>query len=1018
MDVQVDVVSLEMTTPGGDDVVQTARRSRVTIITPDAPMLQQHHATTATVDKRAQIRRDRRTTEHKPEYMSALRRTRLHLGSNEQVRQIILRVEQPLPLHTAGAREALCRRLPWLSSGRQDDEDAYHAACHRPVKLLTTDVSGGSWYCERIDPKKNGEPCHVVNEPSRQTCHLCGATRYCPNLRPFYSRLARLRSAVHKEIRIKSTRIVEVDGELEALEEALGMAQERLAELQRFVADSPAGPGGSAANADDAPESLRMLDIDITQSGSWQRTDVRTLVPDIIARQRRTHRLLAEIRGELSIVVQVLYETAAPIVQKVVRGHLLRCRFDSIRQAIIYKAETEAGTEIQRMIRSYLAKAETERRRLQRREAMRLRLQTIARHFLACKEYNRRHTAYVQKLRHDMALRIQRLARLWKARSVLGAMVVEKRRRIAQAEIRREAAAKDASAIRIQSIARIWLAMRVACQKRIELTLSSRLLHLLEKLKYDGNIHSMLSEINADYRYYDREMKRIVAREDQTASTFIAKVLKERRKEFDDAWRNFRNTNANTEGKKENKDTLDTEDNTLINRFHMYGPVPSESPPSDEHLARFVDPLGDGDQGPHEDWEFDRMEEMDLAGLSHTSSHRFSGTSILCDIPQLLDDSLARLINAVAIRSFVPQSMSKQTKPSSSSTDAFQYYLNLPPGLEKANIEAEAKSLAKPIIEQLHRMGFVFIADVMPRRNLLSLLESLSIATPPSSTFISCCDDIMTFLQRAHDANVSTRGSVRALVSEFIESRQGITMRVAQKSAVGEERDCKGQVSDDDESLPSGLFDETSLNIDQSTADDSDERENMDPSDNDSSAPVSPPAITRAQHDFEAELDGIVSVVIADTQHRLGKYKRESSQSSHNEVSSKICTTGGGKRSHFIGFKGGLFRQAKARRSNCSQSNRPRCSRSSTTDSSKCWAVPYIESVRQSHSKFNYRSQKTLLDSRIYVDGPFSLLVEKKENDSSTHMSSLFDGLPDEMQVTLKTMFEKKRNESVPSLHT
>ena len=105
--------------------------------------------------------------------------------------------------------------------------------------------------------------------------------------------------------------------------------------------------------------------------------------------------------------------------------------------------------------------------------------------------------------------------------------------------------------------------------------------------------------------------------------------------------------------------------------------------------SRFVDPLGDGDQGPHEDWEFDRMEEMDLAGLSHTSSHRFSGTSILCDIPQLLDDSLARLINAVAIRSFFPQSVSKQTEPSSSSTDAFQYYLNLPPGLEKANIEAE-----------------------------------------------------------------------------------------------------------------------------------------------------------------------------------------------------------------------------------------------------------------------------------------------------------------------------------------
>jgi len=56
------------------------------------------------------------------------------------------------------------------------------------------------------------------------------------------------------------------------------------------------------------------------------------------------------------------------------------------------------------------------------------------------------------------------------------------------------------------------------------------------------------------------------------------------------------------------------------------------------------------------------------------------------------------------------------------------------------------------------------------------------------------------------------------------------------------------------------------------------------------------------------------------------------------------------------------------------------------------------------------------LDSRTYVDGTFSLLVEKKENDPSTNMSSLLDGLPDVMKVALKTMFEKKRNESIPSL--
>jgi len=1020
-----------MTPSGASSVPAAAHQSRVTIVTPAAPLPRRRARkggttpATATQRRREQIRLDRRTTAHQPEYMRALRRTRLHLGSNERVREIILRVDEPLPLpplHAAPeAREALCRRLPWLRRGRQeddDDDDAYHAACHRPVRLLTTDVSGGSWYCEGIvDPRSRAAAaCRVVNDPSRQTCHRCGATRRCrPNLRPFYSRLARLRSAVHQDVRIKSTRIAELDDELDALGEALGLAKERLAQLRRFVADSPqqpraAGPGGigsGAVNADDAPESLKLLDIDITQSGSWQRADVRTLVPDIIARQRRTHRLMKEIRGELGVIVQVLYETAAPTVQKVVRGHLLRCRFDSIRRALVDKAENAAATEVQRTARSWLAKMEAERRRVHRREAMRLRIQTAARRFVACQEYRRRHAAYIQKLRHDMTLRIQRLARMRRAKSVLVALTVEKRRRIAEAERRRDAVAKDSSVIRIQSIARVWLARRTTSQRRVELTLSNRLLHLLEKLKCDGNVHSMLSEINADYRYYDREMKQMVAREDQTASTFIGKVLKERGKEFDEAWRHYHNANA--EGGQEKEERLDKEDNVAIDRLHMYNPAPKGSSSSDEHLARFVDLLGD--QGSHENWEFDRMEEMNLAGLSHTSSHRFSGTSIVCDIPQLLDDTLARLMNAVAIRSFVSPSMakSKETESGSpTSTDAFHCYLNLPPGLEKANIEAQARSLAKPIIEQLNRMGFVYISDAMPRANLVGLLESPAVAIPPSSTFISCCKDVLTFLERAHDVNTSTRGSVRALVSEFIESRREITMRVERKSAGGEESDCKGRGTNigepnDDDSLPSGLFDETSSHSDQST-EDSDEREELDAPANDSSASVSQPAITKAQHDFEAELDGIVSVAIADTQHRSGACKPESSISSYNEGSSKIRTTGGGKRPRFVGFKGGLFRQAEKKKTNCTQSTRPR--RSPTTDSSKCWAVPYTESVRQSHPKYvKYRSQKALLDSCTHVDGAFNLAEKQRNFLSTNNMSNLLDGLPDEMQNTLKTIF-------------
>lgn len=980
------------------------RKSRVTIITPaDNPL----HANSNT-HKREQIRRDRRTTARKPEHMAALRRTRLNVGSNEQVREIILRVDQPLALHSAEAREALHRRLPWLGCIRRDDEDAYHAACHRPVKLLTTNVSGGSWYCERIGPK-SGEPCHVVNESSSLTCHLCNATRYCPNLRPFYSGLARLRSAVHKEIRIKSTRITEVDEELDALDEALAVAKERLAELQKYVAE-----GGGDIDADDAPESLRMLDIDITQSGSWQRTDVRALVPDIIARRRRTNHLLREIRGELCIIVQALYETAAPVVQKTVRGHLLRCKFDSIRRTIIDKAENAAAMKIQRMARSFLAKLEAERRHVHRRNVMRLRLQTTARRFLARREYKRCHDAYTQKLRHDMAVRIQILARVWKAKVVLNALVTEKKKSIAEAERRKEAAEKDSSAVRIQCIARVWLARRIASQKRIELTLSSRLLHLLEKLKYDGNVHSMLSEINADYRYYDCEMKQIAAREDEAASTFIDKVLKERRREYDEAWREYYTANPNVD----DSGGLGRNEESTPDRLRMYNPVPRKSPPN-KSLPPFID--SSLNQNLSAKWEFDRMEELDLAGLSCTASHRFSGTSILCDVPQLLDDTMARLMNAVAIRSLVPlSSLTKQPTgtESDSPADAFRYYLNLPPGLEKASIEAEAKSQAKPVIKQLNRMGFVYISDAMPRANLLSLLESQTI-TLPSPTFISCCNDILTYLERAHEVNTSTKGSIRSLVYEFIESRQGIHVLKAERKQVNAGKNIESHVVEfdgpkdgikDDDSLSSSLFGKASSEAPQGTLESSVfEPDEVDAPHHDLRA-RNPPIIKKAQHDFEAELDGIVSVAMANAQHRVGvgKLRNDSARVCYESDSDSRSNTTDSciKRCQFTKFQGGLFRKSRSEKK-CARSKRPL--QNSKSDSTRCWAVPYTEAVRKSHPKYvKYRSQKKSLE---HFDQ-----VGQHENDTEQHLSNLLDGLPDDIQESLKIMFERKRDGAVPSL--
>ena len=110
-----------------------------------------------------------------------------------------------------------------------------------------------------------------------------------------------------------------------------------------------------------------------------------------------------------------------------------------------------------------------------------------------------------------------------------------------------------------------------------------------------------------------------------------------------------------------------------------------------------------------------------------------------------------------------------------------------------------------------------------------------------------------------------------------------------------------------------------------------------------------------------------------------------------------------GKRNRFANFKGGLFRQARPKK-NCARPKKPR--QSSKVASSKCWAVPYTDAVRQSYPKYvEYRSQKRLLQNFDQEDG--------QENAVEEHLANLLDGLPDSMQKSLKIMFEKKRDVAV-----
>mmetsp|Transcript_21092 Transcript_21092/g.43109 ORF Transcript_21092/g.43109 Transcript_21092/m.43109 type:complete len:976 (+) Transcript_21092:1901-4828(+) len=973
-------------------------QDRVTIIVPNEALLLNGRGNGR--DKMAKIRRDRQSTVVEPEYMGALRRTRLQLGENEQIMEVKLRVDVPLALHAAESKEALYRRLPWLS--RPEDDDAYHAACRRSVKLLTTQACGERWYCPN-------QPCHGVNEPTQSTCHLCGAARRSSNLRPFFSRLSSLAHAVKKERGIKLDRLSRLDSELNALNEAMALTQDRLEELHRYKREN----GMDSDNTFALPESLVMLDIDITLTGAWQRVDVRTLVPTIVGRQQRANKLLSEIRGELCIIVQALYETAAPTVQKLVRGHLLRRKFDSIRHGIIDEAIFAAAVKLQCTFRAYLAGMETEGRRQFRRVITATTIQCLTRQVLARREYKRRHRAYLDQIRREMAMRIQRVVRLRKATVVRKAMAIERERHVAEAEKVRITAAKDSSCVVIQSVARMYLAKLKVTQRMIELTLSNRLsLHLNRLRKEDGaflssDLLSFLKEINADYNRYDAEIAQIVQREDTMASTFVKKVVQLREAEYREAWQEY---NDLKEDRADDAGSLSGEAQHQRNchkQFGMYKPDRIDIEREGQTRCRPVE----NNNIHRETGEVERIEEVKLAGLAFTTSLEFPGDTLLRDVPDMLDDTLFRLIRAVTIRCFVPSYMTGET----TGQEAYQTFMALPRGREKARHESESGDVAAPIISQLNQMGFVYIRDAMPRTNIISLLESLALPKPDG--FVLCCNDILTILEKADQVNHTTRNALKSIVAEYLDARPDgrptpppYTDREDSDSTTSSE--C-GSIA---ESLPGGLWDVDQVEKDVICLDSGAEPSGLcllqsqgygsslteDASKLRDSAPIDGASLARAKHEFERELDNIVSGALLDVS--TGPRGGHDNTNVVSATTHRPSRTSTGMQSNVkqvaSGFEGGLFRRMPKQ----VDTRRPTARNGG---SNRCWAVQYSSHVMNSNPRYQaYRDGKRLLGGNSPAKG---------DSCSATQASSVLDGLPEDMQQTLQDMFSTKCKQGAPT---
>ena len=123
--------------------------------------------------------------------------------------------------------------------------------------------------------------------------------------------------------------------------------------------------------------------------------------------------------------------------------------------------------------------------------------------------------------------------------------------------------------------------------------------------------------------------------------------------------------------------------------------------------------------------------------LIHKHGKTDPGVSLLIDIPLGINDKLERLINAAAMRCYVPEifarSRSLDGSPPITHADAYSMYMTLPENsLAKMRYEQKVQLWCMPSVNKLRLKGFNFIKEALPASKLGMFLRSVD--TPPILT--------------------------------------------------------------------------------------------------------------------------------------------------------------------------------------------------------------------------------------------------------------------------------------------
>ena len=662
--------------------------------------------------------------------------------------------------------------------------------CQKPIGIASAasaspgDWGGGeasSFRIGRGKGKMKKELCLSINGPSDATCRSCRRGRTF--LRAEFALLRRISSASRRQTIEYLRRMVELDDLVFRCGAALDRAQEKLSRSEEEGRGAPS-PVVVADSLDEEDLPSLLMDVDVANGEVWQRAEVRYLVPALEERRRRAASLLRTVRGEICVLTQAVWEMAVPHAQKLVRGHLARSKLDARRRIRAERDRNEAAVKVQRIARGLLGRWEAQQRWWRLRNGMAIHIQTAIRRKLAFEEWRRRYQRFLTALHRSLAIRIQCWFRGILARVLRHRLAEDRLLRSAEAERALRSAARERAALSIQRLLRGFLARRRVTERKIELGLHDRLVGLLDRLTIDGDLWTFLKNINADYRRYERLIDLILEREDTMATTFVSKVMKVRREENAGAWNEYlavKEGHALQLGDRdaerplccEEKESLNhpirvppgevlpratralatpnatnaklREGGDCTNRFFMYQPrhslkraQPPVVPVEGGGWQAEPSPLSQNDHIESElrgilsnapwlrGWEWTRVEEMNDI-MSHMPSTKFPSFALRRDVPNGLGDTVTRLINAVSMRC-----------SNSRDTLSHENFLKLSPGLQKSRYEHEAKQAALPITDQLLKMGYVYIQQVLPRSRMSSLLQNLTV--PLSKDFIMTCD--------------------------------------------------------------------------------------------------------------------------------------------------------------------------------------------------------------------------------------------------------------------------------------